>query len=151
MIRKSWRNNWGRIIPFFAYPDDIRKAIYTTNAIESLNNSLRKVTRSRNSFPSDDAAVKLLYMALRNIIKKWTMPIRNWSLAIHQFSIHFEGRIRLWIWQIISYRHNCVGMKARNRKREKTIYTKYLTMPSQKLRYSLTMYPALFIVILHGI
>lgn len=95
MISKSWRSNWEHIIPFFAYPADIRKAIYTTNAIESLNNSLRKVTRSRNSFPSDEAAVKLLYMALKNIMKKWTMPIRDWGLAIHQFSIHFEGRVPL--------------------------------------------------------
>ena len=95
MISKSWRSNWDHIIPFFSYPDDIRRAIYTTNAIESLNNSLRKVTRNRNSFPSDEAALKLLYLALRNIMKKWTMPIRNWSLAIHQFSIHFEGRVPL--------------------------------------------------------
>lgn len=95
MISKSWRNNWDHIIPFFAFPEDIRKAIYTTNAIESLNNSLRKVTKTRNSFPSDEAATKLLYMALRNIMKKWTMPIRDWGLAIHQFSIHFEGRIEI--------------------------------------------------------
>jgi|TARA_B100000315_G_C14520993_1_gene561523 putative transposase len=95
MISKSWNDHWEHITPFFAYPEDVRKAIYTTNAIESLNSSLRKVTRSRNSFPSDDAATKLLYMALMNIMKKWTMPIRNWSLAIHQFSIHFEGRVRL--------------------------------------------------------
>jgi len=95
MISKSWRSNWPRIIPFFAYSEDIRKVIYTTNAIESLNNSLRKVTKNRNSFPSDEAAIKLLYMALKNIKKKWTMPIRNWSLAIHQFSIYFEGRIRI--------------------------------------------------------
>lgn len=95
MISKSWRSNWPRIIPFFAYSAEIRKAIYTTNAIESLNNSLRKVTKNRNSFPTDEAAIKLLYMALKNIKKKWTMPIRNWSLAIHQFSIHFEGRIRI--------------------------------------------------------
>jgi len=95
MISKSWRNNWDHIIPFFAFPEDIRKAIYTTNAIESLNNSLRKVTKTRNSFPSDEAAIKLLYMALKNIMKKWTMPIRDWSLAIHQFSIHFEGRIQI--------------------------------------------------------
>ena len=95
MISKSWRSNWERIVPFFAFPEDIRKAIYTTNAIESLNNSLREVTKNRNSFPSDEAATKLLFMALRNIMKKWTMPIRNWSLAIHQFSIHFEGRMPL--------------------------------------------------------
>ena len=95
MISKSWRNNWPRIIPFFSYSEDIRKVIYTTNAIESMNNSIRKVTKNRNSFPSDEAAIKLLYMALKNIKKKWTMPIRNWSLAIHQFSIHFDGRVSL--------------------------------------------------------
>ena len=95
MISKSWRSNWSHIIPFFANSAEIRKAIYTTNAIESLNNSLRKVTKTRNSFPSDEAAIKLLYMSLKNITKKWTMPIRNWNLAIHQFSIRFEGRIHL--------------------------------------------------------
>jgi putative transposase len=67
--------------------------IYTTNAIESLNNSLRKVTRNRNSLPNDDAAVKLLYMALKNVTKKWTMPIRNWSMAVQQFSIRFGERL----------------------------------------------------------
>ena len=95
MIAKSWRSNWQHVIPFFAYSQDILTAIYTTNAIESLNNSLRKITKTRNSFPSDEAAFKLLFMGLKNIMKKWTMPIRNWSLAIHQFSIHFEGRLRL--------------------------------------------------------
>ena len=69
--------------------------IYTTNAIESLNNSLRKVTKTRNSFPNDEAAIKLLYMGLKNIMKKWTMPVRNWNRAIHQFSIHFGERVRL--------------------------------------------------------
>ena len=93
MISKSWRSNWSRIIPFFSYSEDIRKVIYTTNAIESLNNSLRKVTKNRNSFPNDESALKLLYMALKNIKKKWTMPIRNWNLAIHQFSIRFERRV----------------------------------------------------------
>ena len=95
MISKSWRSNWDHIIPFFAFPDYIRKAIYTTNAIESLNSSLRKLTKTRNSFPSDEAATKLLYLSLKNIMKKWTMPIRDWSLAIHQFSIHFEGSIQI--------------------------------------------------------
>ena len=95
MIGKSWRSNWSHIIPFFAYSEEIRKAIYTTNAIESLNNSLRKVTKTRNSFPNDEAAIKLLYMGLKNIMKKWTMPIRNWNLAIHQFSIRFGERVRL--------------------------------------------------------
>ncbi len=93
MIAKSWRNNWSRITPFFAYSEDIRRVIYTTNAIESLNSSLRKVTKNRNSFPNDEAAIKLLYMALMNIIKKWTMPIRGWPQAINQFAIRFEDRL----------------------------------------------------------
>jgi putative transposase len=93
MIAKSWRNNWSRVTPFFAYSEDIRRVIYTTNAIESLNSSLRKVTKNRNSFPNDEAAIKLLYMALKNITKKWTMPIRGWPQAINQFAIRFEDRI----------------------------------------------------------
>lgn len=92
-IAKSWRNNWERIIPLFSYPPDIRKAIYTTNAIESLNMSLRKVTKNRSSFPNDDAMFKLLYLALKNIAKKWTMPIKHWKSALNQFSIIFEGRM----------------------------------------------------------
>jgi len=91
-IAKSWRNNWERIIPLFSYPKDIRKAIYTTNAIESLNMSLRKVTKNRGHFPNDEAMFKLLYLALRNIAKKWTMPIRDWKSALNQFSIIFEDR-----------------------------------------------------------
>jgi putative transposase len=95
MIGKSWRNNWMRLRTFFAYPPEIRRAIYTTNAIESLNNGLRKVTKNRGAFPSDEAAIKLLYMALRNIMKKWTMPIQNWLTALNQLSIIFEGRLPL--------------------------------------------------------
>lgn len=93
MVSKSWRNNWNRVTPFFAYPPEIRRVIYTTNAIESLNNSLRKVTRNRNSFPNDDAAIKLLYMALKNIAKKWTMPLQGWPQAVNQFSIRFGDRL----------------------------------------------------------
>ncbi|MEN9901526.1 MAG: family transposase [Pseudomonadota bacterium] len=76
-IGQSWRRNWQRIIPFFDYPPEIRKVIYTTNAIESVNMSLRKLTKNRGSFPSDEALLKLFYLALRNISKKWTMPIRD--------------------------------------------------------------------------
>jgi putative transposase len=94
-ISKSWRSNWTRLSAFFAYPEEIRKAIYTTNAIESLNNGLRKVTKNRGSFPNDEAATKLLYMALRNLMKKWTMPIQNWGAALNQLSIIFEGRLVL--------------------------------------------------------
>jgi len=92
-ISMSWRRNWAQIIPFFAYPADIRKVIYTTNAIESLNMSLRKVTKNRGSFPTDEAMLKLLYLALKNIAKKWTLPIRDWKAAMNRFTILFEGRM----------------------------------------------------------
>jgi putative transposase len=92
-IAKSWRANWARVIPMFGFPDDIRRAVYTTNAIESLNMSLRKVIKTRASFPNEDAAFKLLYLALRNIAKKWTMPRPHWSQAMQAFSIIFEGRV----------------------------------------------------------
>jgi len=92
-IGMSWRRNWTQVIPFFAYPPDIRKVIYTTNAIESLNMSLRKVTKNRGSFPTDEAMLKLLYLALRNIAKKWTLPIRDWKAAMNRFTILFEDRM----------------------------------------------------------
>jgi len=92
-IGQSWRRNWERITPFFAYPTEIRKVIYTTNAIESLNMSLRKVTKNRGSFPNDAAMFKLLYLALNNIAKKWTLPIRDWKAALNRFSILFEDRM----------------------------------------------------------
>lgn len=95
MIARMWHANWTRIIPFFAFPEDIRKAIYTTNAIESLNFSLRKIIKHRASFPTDDAACKLLYLALQNAAKKWTMPIKNWGQALNQFAIVFENRVPL--------------------------------------------------------
>ena len=93
MIAKSWRSNWTRVIPFFAHPPEIRKVIYTTNAIESLNMSLRKVTKARGSFPNDEAVSKLLYLALRNIAKKWTMPVRDWKAALNRFAIIYENRL----------------------------------------------------------
>ena len=95
LISKSWRSNWARLCPFYAYPPEIRRAIYTTNAIESLNNAIRKVTKNRGAFPNDEAAVKLLYMGIRNIMKKWTMPIQNWGIILHQFLIKFEDRCRI--------------------------------------------------------
>ena len=93
MISKSWRSNWTRVIPFFAHPPEIRKVIYTTNAIESLNMSLRKVTKARCSFPNDEAVSKLLYLALRNIAKKWTMPVHAWKDALNRFAIIYEDRL----------------------------------------------------------
>ena len=92
-ISQSWRRNWPRITPFFDYPPEIRKVIYTTNAIESVNMSLRKITKNRGSFPSDEALMKLFYLALRNISQKWTMPIRDWKAALTRFTIQFEDRM----------------------------------------------------------
>jgi len=92
-IADSWERNWQGVVPFLGYPNYIRKAIYTTNAIESLNRSLRKITKNRGSFPNDESALKLLYLALENIAKKWTMPIREWKQALNQFAILFPGRL----------------------------------------------------------
>jgi putative transposase len=92
-ISQSWRRHWARIIPFFDYPPEIRKVIYTTNAIESANMSLRKITKNRGSFPSDEALLKLFFLALRNISRKWTMPIRDWKAALTRFTIQFEDRM----------------------------------------------------------
>ncbi len=94
-ISQSWRNNWERLSVFFDYPPQIRKVIYTTNAIESLNASLRKVTRTRRSFPNDEAVMKVLYLALHEITRKWTMPIRDWKQAMSQFMILFGERASL--------------------------------------------------------
>lgn len=92
-IAKSWLAHWEHIVPFFAYPPEIRKVIYTTNAIESLNMSIRKVIKNKRVFPSDDAALKQLYLGLKNISKKWTMPIRDWGAAMNRFALMFEDRL----------------------------------------------------------
>jgi putative transposase len=94
-ISPAWRRNWERIVPFLAYPQEIRKVIYTTNAIESVNRGLRKIIKNRGSFPNDDAALKLLYLALCNISQKWTKPIKEWKAALNRFAIVFEGRLPL--------------------------------------------------------
>ena len=92
-ISKSWREKWHNITPLFSYPSDIRKVIYTTNAIESINMSMRKVIKNKRVFPSDEAVLKQLYLALKNISKKWTMPIHDWKTAMNRFMIMFEGRL----------------------------------------------------------
>ena len=94
-ISRSWRADWTRLTVMFDYPPPIRKVIYTTNAIESLNYSLRKVLKQRGSFPNDDAIMKVLYLALNRIAKKWTMPIANWKAALNQFVIMFDDRVIL--------------------------------------------------------
>ncbi len=96
-ISKSWQDKWHNLTPFFAYPEDIRKVIYTTNAIESVNMSLRKVIKNKRVFPSDDAALKQLYLALKNISKKWTMPIRDWKNAMNRFMIMHGERMEKYI------------------------------------------------------
>lgn len=92
MIGQSWRRNWEQVIPFFSYPAEVRKMIYTTNAIESLNMQLRKVLKNRGHFPSDEAASKLIYLALRNITRKWQKPAPSWRAAATQFAIQFGSR-----------------------------------------------------------
>jgi putative transposase len=92
-IRQRWQRHWERIAVFFAYPEEIRRVIYTTNAIESVNMSLRKITKNRGSFPNDEAALKLIYLALQNISQKWTMPIKEWKAALNRFAIVFGDRL----------------------------------------------------------
>lgn len=92
-ISSSWLADWDRLIPLFEYPPQIRRVIYTTNAIESLNRSLRRVLKTRGAFPNDEAIRKVLYLALNNISKKWTMPIANWNVALNQFAILFADRM----------------------------------------------------------
>ena len=96
-ISKSWRSNWDNLNTLFEYPPEIRKAIYTTNAIESLNSVIRKATRKRKVFPTDDSAKKVIYLAIMDASKKWTMPIRNWKDALNRFMILFENRIADYI------------------------------------------------------
>ena len=95
MIRRSWESHWNDLNEFFQYPTEIRRVIYTTNAIESLNYSLRKVTKNRSAFPDDDSIYKIMYLAIGKASQKWTQPIRNWGLALNQFSIVFGDRVKL--------------------------------------------------------
>ncbi|MBA6352873.1 IS256 family transposase [Colwellia sp. BRX9-1] len=93
-ISRSWRSNWQNVSTIFNYPNDIRKAIYTTNAIESLNSVIRKAIKKRKLFPHDDSAKKVIYLAIEQASKKWTMPIRNWKTALNRFMIEFEDRLK---------------------------------------------------------
>lgn len=92
-ISKSWRSNWENLITIFDYPQDIRKVIYTTNAIESLNSVIRKSVKTRKVFPNDDAALKVIFLAIESASKKWTMPIRDWKPALNRFMIEFEEQL----------------------------------------------------------
>jgi putative transposase len=92
VIAQSWRRNWAEVIPFYAFPDEVRRIIYTTNAIEAVNAKLRRAVRARGHFPTDDAALKLLFLVLNRIAKEWKMPAREWTAAKAQFAILFEDR-----------------------------------------------------------
>jgi transposase-like protein len=92
MIGPMWRRNWQHVIPFLAFPQEIRRVIYTTNALEGVNRQLRKIIKNRGSFPGDEAATKLLYLGIRNIVREWTMPPREWRVAMNQFAILFGDR-----------------------------------------------------------
>jgi putative transposase len=94
-ITGAWRRNWDRVIPFFAFPEAVRKIIYTTNAIEALNSSLRRAVKIRGHFPTDEAAMKLIFLALRDVAKDWKMPAREWTEAKSQFAILFEERFKI--------------------------------------------------------
>lgn len=92
-IAKQWRLKWADIITLFEFPAPIRKAIYTTNAIESVNSVIRKFTRNRKQYPNAESALKLVYLAIHEASKKWTMPIVGWKAALNHFAIVFEGRM----------------------------------------------------------
>ena len=95
LVIKSWRSNWPKLSTYFKYDPAIRKLIYTTNAIEGFHRQVRKVTKTKGAFPSDMALLKLVFLAYRNIRKKWTSPLQNWGLTVSQLSIWFEGRLNL--------------------------------------------------------
>ncbi len=92
---QSWRNNWEELTVFFEYPVEIRKVIYTTNLIENLNGKIRKYTKNKLSFPTDDSVIKSVYLAIREATKKWSMPIRDWGIILNQFLIIYKERVRL--------------------------------------------------------
>jgi transposase-like protein len=91
-ISKMWNRHWENIIPLFDYPDEIRKIIYTTNAIESLNSVIRKAIKNRRIFPNDESAMKIVYLAIQKASQRWTMPVRNWKAAMNRFAIEYENR-----------------------------------------------------------
>ena len=91
-IERSWRNHWDNLITVFDYPAEIRKIIYTTNAIESLNSVIRKSTRNRKIFPSDQSALKVVYLAIKRAAAHWTRPIRDWTPAMNRFVIEYDHR-----------------------------------------------------------
>ena len=93
IVLRSWRNKWENLSVYFKYPEYVRKAIYTTNAIEAVHRQFRKLTKTKGGFPNENSLLKLLYAGILNASKKWTMPIQNWNMTLSQLAIHFEGRL----------------------------------------------------------
>ncbi len=93
IVIRSWRNKWENLSVYFKYPEYVRKAIYTTNAIEAVHRQFRKLTKTKGGFPNENSLLKLLYAGILNASKKWTMPIQNWNMTLSQLAIHFEGRL----------------------------------------------------------
>lgn len=95
LVINSWKNRWSNLSVYFKYPEEIRKLIYTTNVIEGLHRQFRKVTKSKSVFPNDEALKKMLYLAIRDISKKWTNPVQNWAFVISQFVVIFKDRVKI--------------------------------------------------------
>ena len=95
IVIKSWNSNWDNLSNYFKYPDEIRRIIYTTNVVEGLHRQIRKYTKSKGSFTTQEALKKLIYLAIQNITQKWSQPIQNWSLIISQLDLYFEKRLKL--------------------------------------------------------
>ena len=93
IVLRSWRNKWANLSVYFKYPEYVRKAIYTTNAIEAVHRQFRKLTKTKGGFPNENSLLKLLYAGILNASKKWTMPIQNWNMTLSQLAIHFDGRL----------------------------------------------------------
>lgn len=93
IVIQSWRNKWDNLSVYFKYPEPVRKIIYTTNAVEAVHRQFRKLTKTKGAFPNENSLLKLLYAGILNASEKWTMPVQNWSLALSQFAIYFEGRL----------------------------------------------------------
>lgn len=106
LVIRSWEANWEHLSTYFKYPPQLRKLIYTTNRLENFNRGLRKVTKNRSLFPSDESLRKLLWLATRDIVQKWNKPIPNWGEIISQFAIHFDGRLQLDLLQNPSFTQN---------------------------------------------
>ena len=90
---KSWRNKWDNLSVYFKYPADVRKAIYTTNAVEAVHRQFRKLTKTKGGFANENSLLKLLYAGVLKASEKWTHPVQDWNLTLSQMTIHFEGRL----------------------------------------------------------